>query len=688
MEEKKEFRNLLTQLQSAVAKNYKDLTPFLIILELVYNRENEDSANLNDQVTKYQSDINFSHPWIQEALSWLNVFIKSREGTIKSLSDNFVKEYHFVFWKWQTLYLVTYQAAISIDREKFQKFIAELELLASRENLSLFKSVILNLKGIFFRQRGQFDQSVTYFHEAIAEAKITANNGLKRRLNNNLGLIYRDLGDFKLAEKYIRKSIIGPNGWVNLGLALYMKGDLALSYEAYSNAEELLKKERPIRTTGYLKLGLGLHKASQGLILESLPLFNQSLDLFAEFNDLHGQMLLYGNVARVLYDNREFEMAEINFNKFLELLKQTQSYQLYFMYFCLYVLCLLDQKKKKAETARQYIEDLQLIAAEHPQNRLCSVWFHYVLAIHEYDKLNFSIAERQFNKVINETKEKGPFELTLRSLIAQAELNLQKFILFSDEEALEKVQQYLTQADLIGTEHPIFPISIYIKLYQAMIHVQNAQYEFVDSYITDAQKFIQKSGQLALNKRFKAIIAHIESEKNIRGGDFARGLINIIRAGTGRRLIGRNFSSEEIGLILWKLEEEGPEVIAMSVPSFWKSFLIPKLMGALFISVLGQGDFYHEGVYGPLPAPVHNNQLLCHIATKLVKDSNQSDERLEGKNYSLIAILYPANLEMDRVLLQENIADWWTTITDLAEFNTLMIDSLKNIIIEKVPIGN
>ncbi|MHA2365776.1 MAG: tetratricopeptide repeat protein [Candidatus Hodarchaeales archaeon] len=683
------YNLLLKSIKNLGFDQKNEFHPFQFIAELLRSINKQYNPELQLKLTNYLTNKKITHPWIQDLLHWLNVYTKIRTGIHQKLKKWYCEtEFNFPFWKGRVLQLIVRHSIKTTNWDNFKFYIQEFEKIASDEKYTIFWSAIWNLKGITYHERGMFDEGASFYNKALKEAKRTANRDLEQRLNNNLGITYLDLGDYELAEHFIRHSIAFDTridtlatSWNNLGFVLYSKGDLASSYQAYLESQKLLSEiKESMSATGFLKLGLGLHKASQGAIHESFPIFNSALEEFDSFKDIPGQIYLHGIVGHVFYNNREFQLAEIQFHRFLELLESTRSYPTYISYYCIYILCLLDQRK--VESASKLLENLQIVATQYPYIRLIGVWYRFVLGTYEYDLSNLSIAEDQFNKAIELTKDKGPYELTLRSILMVIEINLRIYILKAEKELLDKVQSLLSLADRIGTEHPIFPISIYIKLYQAMLAI-HSQPESVDEYISEAQAFIQRSGQIALKKRFKAMIDQIESQRHFKI-DIHKSLLQALQVSSGRKLIGKTFDFDELGIIAWKLEDEfGPKTLAFSLSKklIEEERIDVSLMtlGVLLTGILGQGDFYHEGVFGPLPVPT-NNHLHCNVASKLLTDSKQTDKRFEGKNFTLVAILYPANEVMDRFSLQEVISDWWTKIHDLTDLddNETLLDTLKN----------
>lgn len=65
-------------------------------------------------------------------------------------------------------------------------------------------------------------------------------------------------------------------------------------------------------------------------------------------------------------------------------------------------------------------------------------------------------------------------------------------------------------------------------------------------------------------------------------------------------------------------------------------------LGSYYMVSIGQGDRYHQGLFGPLPVLDYN--LSCIVYALTVQDENQEDIRLSGKNYILTCFFYSLEL--------------------------------------------
>lgn len=102
---------------------------------------------------------------------------------------------------------------------------------------------------------------------------------------------------------------------------------------------------------------------------------------------------------------------------------------------------------------------------------------------------------------------------------------------------------------------------------------------------------------------------------------------------------------QKIGLILFRFEELGVvPYLETSLPSLSpvKASEVVKKAGVFYIAGLGQGDGYHQGLYGPVPVPdVPSLNALLYGFSKI--DLSIQDPRAEQHTYLILAIFFQKN---------------------------------------------
>lgn len=96
-------------------------------------------------------------------------------------------------------------------------------------------------------------------------------------------------------------------------------------------------------------------------------------------------------------------------------------------------------------------------------------------------------------------------------------------------------------------------------------------------------------------------------------------------------------------LCIIKQTELGPSVVGDTVPSSVVNKHDMIKLGCYYSAAIGQGAFYHCGLYGPLP--VLGSRFRCLIFSTLIVDEKQPDKRMKGKNYLLACFFYHEKLD-------------------------------------------
>ncbi|MFX1252937.1 MAG: hypothetical protein ACFFCZ_15125 [Promethearchaeota archaeon] len=106
---------------------------------------------------------------------------------------------------------------------------------------------------------------------------------------------------------------------------------------------------------------------------------------------------------------------------------------------------------------------------------------------------------------------------------------------------------------------------------------------------------------------------------------------------------------QNIALTFIKLTDSGPEVMLSEILPFLNpeddqdSFL--RRLGAFHMTIVGQGDTYAEGLFGPLPVYGFPD-YLSYVFSFLMADPTLEDERSAGITYSLMVLFFPKDFSV------------------------------------------
>ena len=200
-----------------------------------------------------------------------------------------------------------------------------------------FQIYSLTMLSTVYRQTEAIPSALDCAQKAIdlAQSLEQPNENIKRNLNlslSSIGHIYRTLGQYDLAIANFKKSIALEAELDNFhGLAMNYMG-IAECLEAQSKLEEALQnyektkifneKVGSKRINVMSNLGIAHIYVHQGKNNEALQVFESILELSKDLGDMKIVSAIYINIGWAQMQNSQFEEAQHNLNKGLEIAKK------------------------------------------------------------------------------------------------------------------------------------------------------------------------------------------------------------------------------------------------------------------------------------------------------------------------------------------------------------------------------
>ncbi|MFW9928189.1 MAG: hypothetical protein ACFFD1_02230 [Candidatus Thorarchaeota archaeon] len=163
---------------------------------------------------------------------------------------------------------------------------------------------------------------------------------------------------------------------------------------------------------------------------------------------------------------------------------------------------------------------------------------------------------------------------------------------------------------------------------------------------------------------------------------------------------GKDYSKEDFMFIVFKFTDDGPQPFFM-LPEVNDDSIFDFLLnfGVILNFLVGQGQHYFGGLYGPIPIQSREDessheQLGIHnrlagkssmIYASLVNDSEVDEIRLEGKNYIIFTIIHPSTLDatfVGREELRTKFEQFIKMNLDVAQWQTPDLENLSNEVIK------
>ena len=135
-----------------------------------------------------------------------------------------------------------------------------------------------------------------------------------------------------------------------------------------------------------------------------------------------------------------------------------------------------------------------------------------------------------------------------------------------------------------------------------------------------------------------------------------------------------------VAVNLFKMGNIGPEIVySEDIPSNSKSSDLLTKMGVFYITALGQGHDFHQGLFGPLPVP-DNDTHFSFAFSFLISDSSNLDKRNRGKSFCILTLSFPKSLEkffLTRKEIESGLDQYMQTFKRLEQIKRSHLQELK-----------
>lgn len=552
------------------------------------------------------------------------------------------------------------------QREECLKLITEMEAylevhkVIPLKKLEKIKSAILYHKGDHYWRIGKPDIALKYLTQSMEKVKASNDQELLGMLYNRFGAVYNHKGmydealnNFKMSldiQLHLMNKRELSTVYNNIGHVCLMLGEYDIALECYENSirfgEEIGNKPDlgvSILNVGMLFLYLGNHD-------KALKNLKNALTLNEEANNYrHTSSSLYFIIQLLLETQAPTTEVNIYLKKLEMLYRKSQSNFVFDRYMISKGLILKSSKRLAEKIEAQKYFNL-VVKSESSRFDLVS---EAILNLIEVLLLELkstesteilTAIENLTQKLLNDAKRQNIYPILIKTYLLQSKLALLQL-------EIDKAKEFLEKASKLADEK---------KLNKLSLAIMKEQKELTEKLTFWKVLVDKKSSYLE-----RVELAQIE---------------NTIIQMTNHRLeltddiesLFKEFSIDKLSLLAFRFENTGVQ--------FHKGINIPEsatinrdliYMSTNFMIVLGQGQDYHKGLYGPFPVPIPGYSAI--VFSLMMNDRQQSDPRMKGQTYSLFCILYPQlfsvcffKREAITKIFQNRISEL-TDLTDLTE---------------------
>lgn len=557
-------------------------------------------------------------------------------------------------------------------------------------------SINYNILAINFLVLGDLTQALNYTFKALVHG--TQYNILVQTsiATNNIALIFQRMGELQKALSFYEASLIIKRSLKDkIGYATTLS-NIAEIRSMEGNLREtiyLLEQTRRIREELTDNLGLvatlttlSFFYFEQGENQRALKMLDGAIDLAIELGDdlllakaLAKRSKLYISLDYLIDAEKDSKRAIALFNKqtsdlwIVEPLLDYATVKYYLGYY---------------DQARNLLNEAIMLSKKHSSKRetlLCK----YLEAVFLKEEENIGESNKILTEINIEAKKMKLTNLTSDSQLLLSELALIFYRIDPNDTTYEQVKDEVNAIiDLARVEGKIQLLIDGLTIFALINSAKGSFNEALES-IDNALSITKKHNLILKEIRGMEIKQKIMERSSINQEIYAEyrdiferydtiDAIKLLQQSKSRKLI---LDPSDIHLVAFKYTLSEIEVIAENVPrEFGNSKSLAVDLGAFYMLAIGQGDNYHDGLFGPLPVAMKEDySSLVYAST--ISDENQNDKRLAKSTYVIICLLYPndkSNFFTDRGLLHSIFQQEITLkIEDVSEINRFVLRRLR-----------
>jgi tetratricopeptide (TPR) repeat protein len=548
---------------------------------------------------------------------------------ISQLENAIHREDHIVHWRLYVMKGVIYRAM-------GESYLSVLECYQKAENIAFshflidaFPTIFNNLSTLL-KQFGKVEAKY-YLEKCIQISEELNNSSVLSVAYGNMAEIYADQGKYLLAHSYFEKSLA-------LKISLGYKG----------------------RSKAYVYMQFAILERNFGHFTEAIEHFNDALKDVEYFQNNLIKAKILAQFAITLLGMRQINEAATKIKLAKDIMVQQQREFLPILYIAegLYFLIREGPEFALEQFFKAYnIANSKSIPQDTVEASLYIIKCYLSLYSENYKIKNFLQAQKYIEEALEIAKFNNLYPQLINIELLKGGFHLAEY---NYGEALKIIVDAINKANELGFKKESDDGRRFIQqINLAIRRIGSLAYSLGDNTVPDVPYF--QTG---------ALISYINK------------LINI----PDQEIVPNNFI-----LITFKFTNTGPEPIFMhpnteEYKANTMEFILN--LGVLLTYLMGQGQNYFRGLYGPIPIKGFekiNNSAI--IYADLIYDSqiNSQDARMEGHNYTIFCFVYPqafdntfiSRIDMHDIFLHfkknhKDLALW--TDDDLQDLRTAIID--------------
>ncbi|MFX0095971.1 MAG: tetratricopeptide repeat protein, partial [Candidatus Hodarchaeota archaeon] len=424
---------------------------------------------------------------------------------------------------------------------------------------------------------------------------------------------------------------------------------LEILIKNYEEALQIAKRAKDKRNIAFISSGLANLLVELGELKKAFRLFKTAFKIQEEFGEPGRRVVVRNQLAHFWLVKGQFQEAKKLLEEALQISKETGVIEYYFE--SLIQLVEATGGLEQMDEAYKYLKEADKLS----RDRKSELDHAHVLLQRgrlNVNKLNFDEAEMLLNEARWFAQKINHFNLQF-----QAEMLIAQNFLARYQQDTTQNQYYgqafahIAEAMKLANEKKLVPNYIKALTVQGTLYSLQGETKKAEQSLSEAIRLANKRGMTfqARSAKEQLLVASSPQLEHLNGaskGQLKQVFMDLAMEELKRATatyVESTISEKDIAqtfLISFKVGQTGPmihigENIDLSEPERMGEVMH---IGALYAMSLGQGQEYHEGLFGPLPFGQSN--LRAIIYTRQMSDSTQTEKRSRGLSYMLFSLVF------------------------------------------------
>ena len=444
---------------------------------------------------------------------------------------------------------------------------------------------------------------------------------------------------FELATLAVKTADAEGNEWRRIQ-AMTRLANATFSQRNYSLAESMFRHLRsitPFEDDFYVFLFANNLAASlfhQGKIQEALKELEIAL-IYADKENTGNVMkgIIHQNIGEANLILNRTQEAKIHLLKSKELLEQDHTVQVIYLADTLLMLVETLTLRNEVEEVSNVLNEFKKLLARFPKDNIpLRTKYLTAKAIFELSRANFSFAAHLMEKGLELEGERiRDSNLLLWRLHAFISLILYQFS--KHPRHLEIAKKRIAKLEEVGSKSSYAHLLAQIHYLSTLVGYFSRDEQVFTKGLDNARAYAEMLPP-ALRKRYMLLLNSLDFSS---GDPVILSLEDIFQIALplewGNHEIERKGHGTIDHVALFSIEDfMGPEILFDGGKIQDRNFLYRQ--GAFLVALIGAGDLYAEGFWGPMPTP--NPKYVVYVRAKRMKNSRSSDPRKDRWTYLLL----------------------------------------------------